>query len=681
MTKIKPILERTMIGGIVVVQTLFFPAFALANEEAQTCPSGNGTSKPTGSSSHTYSFNPESCLWENQYYTWNPVTKVKSPRYSQEYVYNPETNKMERTMWTYSAAKGKYISYVQVKPEPKPEEPKAESNTNPESGSNHVDELNSGSNTGGTQKSTIDTTGPYSENSIESDSELNAALDYYNGIGVTNNISSYAGSGDASVIGNTLGGNATSGDADAVANILNMLQSSWDPTNGSIATFNADIYDHTGDLLLDPSAIINTGPNSSNNIDKDKNANLDINIQNDGKIVNNLDLTAESGDANVEYNTIGGDAKTGDATATANIFNLINSMISPVSSFIGTINIFGDLDGDILLPTLLSSIINTGPGSENSINNDSDTDVDITSYDNKSIANNTNLVAESGDATVKENTHGGNATTGNAETNLNVFNMTGQEVLGDRGLLVFTNVLGYWDGYLFDGPKGANSILGTGPGSIQAINSDTNTDIDIDTASDSAIENNINLTARSGNANVTGNTKGGNATTGNATATANIVNLINSQLDFSDWFGVLFINVFGDWFGSLGRDTEAGNSKSVSSDSKTSQSSKKSKDKSKNSKKRTVNVDGFNDQYGSGNYESGVTNLEDDKIKESASKIKNKKSNDNGEIYAAAVSDMQVSSETNSNPLVSWTVIGVVIGMSLLGAERWIVLKGNKNRQ
>src|ERR1700761_3474282 len=66
------------------------------------------------------------------------------------------------------------------------------------------------------------------------------------------------------------------------------------------------------------------------------------------------------------------------------------------------------------------------------------------------------------------------------------------------------------------------------------------------------INNNVNVSAQSGNASVTGNTTGGNATSGDADASVNLLNLINDKLSLNGWFGMLFINVYGTWNGSFG---------------------------------------------------------------------------------------------------------------------------------
>jgi hypothetical protein len=94
-----------------------------------------------------------------------------------------------------------------------------------------------------------------------------------------------------------------------------------------------------------------------------------------------------------------------------------------------------------------------------------------------------------------------------------------------------------------------NGVTGNTTGGSQDITANNN----------SQIMNNVNVTANSGNASVTGNTNAGNATSGNTTASANILNVNMSNFSLSNWFGILFINVFGRWDGSFGVDTASGN--------------------------------------------------------------------------------------------------------------------------
>jgi hypothetical protein len=74
---------------------------------------------------------------------------------------------------------------------------------------------------------------------------------------------------------------------------------------------------------------------------------------------------------------------------------------------------------------------------------------------------------------------------------------------------------------------------------------------DINVSNNSVINNYINLTSLSGNAIVSHNRLAGNATSGDANATADIVNITGDQIDLSGWLGILIINVYGSWEGSL----------------------------------------------------------------------------------------------------------------------------------
>ena len=103
----------------------------------------------------------------------------------------------------------------------------------------------------------INNTGPNSTNNIGINNSSNGTFNLFFDSTISNTVNSSAPSGDASVLQNTNGGSALSGDADAVFNLLNLLQSSWDPT----LTFTANVNgNETGDLLLDPKQILNSGP-------------------------------------------------------------------------------------------------------------------------------------------------------------------------------------------------------------------------------------------------------------------------------------------------------------------------------------------------------------------------------------------------------------------------------------
>lgn len=491
---------------------------------ATTGPSSpTGPQAPTGASSSTYTFNKATGLWENDYYTWDPATGQTKPKTSQGYSYNPITGMWDTTEWYYSPEQGKYVPNTISSP------------TNP-----------------GPQNS-ITNTGPNSNNQINLGGTTNGTFDLFFDATISNKIGQMSASGDATVQNNTLGGSALTGDATTLLNLLNMIQSSWGQLGSDdIAMFMANIDgDVVGDLYVDPNGLAAASGTT----------NIDLSVQRDATIHNEIDVDVSSGNALVNNNTKGGNATSGNASAVVNLLNLINSAIKADKSFVGVLNINGNLDGDILLPPdMLQAIIaHTGPSSNNTINQNNNRTLDVTVADNKTIQNDINTDASSGNASVTGNTSGGDATTGQARSNVVLLNLTGKKVVAKNALLVFVNVLGTWTGLIFDAPAGTNAIAATGPNSNNTIDTNNNLDLEADITKNSVIDNDIDVSAHSGDATVSGNTSGGNAKSGDASIGVNVLNMIDSEFDISDWFGVLFINVFGNWQGSFGVNTEAGN--------------------------------------------------------------------------------------------------------------------------
>ena len=516
---------------------------APAPDPAPAPAPAQGPTSPTGADATTYTYNEATGLWENGLYTWDPKTKQTAPKQEQTYSFNPQTGRWDTTEWVYDAPSGKYV-------------PNAVSVATPPAGATITDQDSPNPSSPDSSSPTAKSASPFSGSSFASpsssskpsDQSKNTGLfDMFYNASISNTLTSLAQSGDATVALNTLAGSALSGSASAIATVINLLQSSWNLLADSFTTFTQNLFgDFFGDLTLDPGKIT---PNTAATAPQD----LTINADQNAAINNKITLEANSGNAAVTQNTTAGDATSGDATAIANLVNAINSSISTGKSFLGMLNIFGSLDGDILIPPELTQTLlaaNTlGSLDTSSIDNRSIL-ADFTN--NQSINNNVSLDATSGNAAVTNNTSAGSAKTGDTSTNLTVLNLTGRQVIGKDALLVFVNVLGQWVGMIVNAPTGSTSAaLGggiTGNESLTANVTDNQT-----------INNDISVGAHSGNATVDSNTTAGNATSGNAKAAVNLVNISGSQFALSDWFGILFINVFGKWHGSFGVDTDAGN--------------------------------------------------------------------------------------------------------------------------
>jgi hypothetical protein len=491
-----------------------------------TPPKSTGESKPTGSESSTYTFNEKTGQWENEHYSWDPVTKKSTSKTDTDYSYDPATGLWETKKWVYDPAKGQY-------------RPKKVFLNNEE----------------------MVSSGLASQAEIDQQVQNSTDIDINNNATVNNSQRSCSRSGDAEIYANTHAGNASSGSAYTLANILNMLGSSWGDLGKGVKTFTSDINgDVTGDIYINPNAI---GPNANASTNQSTNNNLDVNVSDNGSIKNDIKLCSHSGSSRVNSNTTAGDATTGNADAVANILNLINSSINSGDSFLGVLNINGNLDGDILLPdyldldNLLTS--NTGPNSNATSIDIENNELIADMLSNQSIDNNVDNKAKSGDATVEDNNSAGSAETGGSQTNVTIMNLTGREIIGDSSLLVFVNVLGTWVGFIVDAPTGSNTAaLGSGIDSNVSNYNEANNSAKINIEENKGITNNIEVASETGDAEVSENTVAGSAKTGKATASTNLLNMINSKLTLKNWFGILFINVFGSWHGSFGVDTERG---------------------------------------------------------------------------------------------------------------------------
>lgn len=555
-----------------------------------------GPNKPTGADTSTYKFNKDTGMWENDHYIWDPATGQSKPKKDPGYHYDPVTKTWGTDKWVYDAASGKYVDA------PEPINPQLAKllgliapvkSTDPSSLTDY-------------DHNSINGTGGNSKNSITNNHGNNGFFDLFSKNEVNNYYDLAALSGKAGVTGNTLAGNAQSGAVAAMANIVNLLNSLWNLTGGKLLLMFRNIFgDVNGDIRLDPDAlaaqagttggssslgasVTNTGPNSNNSISHNGNDNLTINASTKNSINNNYKINATSGDADVSRNTQAGNATSGAATILLNLINFINSSITSGQSFFAILNIFGNFNGDVLFPPgFIDSILNntssqelspssgsisgTGPNSNNTIQGNNTNNLAVNNNSSNAINNNINSNAQSGSANVSKNTQAGTATTGTAKTNLTLLNLTGQSIVGKNVILVFVNVLGKWVGLIMNAPAGTHTaVLGggasihantanTGPNSNNTISANDNNSTTLTSNVKNTINNNIDLNAKSGNANVSNNSIAGGATSGDANIASSVLNISFSDLALSNWFGILFINVFGNWFGSVGVDTPAGN--------------------------------------------------------------------------------------------------------------------------
>ncbi len=556
----RPVIPTRFTRFCLAVGTLSgLAALSLGGQAAwadSTCtPPANG---PSGPDTATFIYQCDGTYagdWTNSYYVYDPATSARTALYSPDYSYDCASGTWTKAEWDYSAASGSYVDNRVATTAP------ADQPTNCSAvGSNNATNASAGSGSTTTSPATSpDNPSPASSNTAGGTTAATAPPDPAVScvvpiavpdtsapapIGETssstmmnNNTCSTAKSGDATVKDNRHAGDATSGTATTEVSATNLVDSTTSTSGTGTLTFTKDVNGNVnGDLVLDPSAIgasnTSTNPNSS-----------DSNVNSNAAINNTITANAVSGDATVSGNGMGGNATSGNADTIVNLINMINSAIAAGQSFVGTINIYGNLNGNILIPQsvidqLLASNAAGGTGnSTSSLNN------------NESITNNVNANATSGAATVSDNNIGGNATSGDAKTNVTIMNLTGSSIVGKNVLLVFVNVLGQWVGMILNAPAGATSAeFG---GGITSATPSTGSGV-VEANANLSITNNVDASAASGDATVSNNWVGGNAKSGDASTAVNILNVENSELSLANWFGVLFINVFGTWNSNFG---------------------------------------------------------------------------------------------------------------------------------
>lgn len=341
----------------------------------------------------------------------------------------------------------------------------------------------------------------------------------------------------------------TTGEAVAYANVINLINTNITGSQLGIYFYN----NFGGDLSnLDLNQVWkNIQSNESGGVIKIQEGSItpDTNLvvisnKNMAMVNNQVTVVADTGG-----NTISGSSEnalilTGNATALANVINLVNANLVGTKFFIGVINLSANSLGDLVLPRP-DSVVN-----QNAPCNNCDGQ---TQSNNQAVLTSTiNTTANSG-ANISTGLSSGTMITGDANSYANNFTTANLDLVGGGQMFLSVNVLGQAGGKIYnwqspgsseewvDGQKFFSYIYG-GTGQANGGN-----DI-FQNINQATVNNNISVSANTG-----GNTTQGatisNMTTGRASAVANLTNLINLNMFGSNWFFGI-INIVGDWNGN-----------------------------------------------------------------------------------------------------------------------------------
>lgn len=434
-----------------------------------------------------------------------------------------------------------------------------------------------------TQGAIISDNNSGSASQIDSDSSVLTTTDQTNSATVKNDANLSAQTGDNTVRNNMNGDILIeTGDANTALTVVNQVNTNVDGVE--VVEFNV-VDDHMGDIILDfsgpcstdgcvtgnPLYVANTGNNSNsqNTIDI-TNATEDNSFQsNVADIENNIVLGSDTG-YNLASDNMKGDVlvDTGDASVSASVANFANNNFSG-NVYYGVVNLFGDLEGDIILPQMANTL--NGSGSNNFANYDSSVANTYVQENSANISNNLTATAETGDNNVRDNITGDNSIeTGEASVTASVMNVVNNNIIGGDWWVVFVNEAGNWIGKIIGGEDDANyagsagTEFGINPdGSINISNTGNNmgsmnnasvTDVvnNSTTQQNTAdITNNLDLTANTGHNIVKDNAQGdASIQTGDAQIIASVTNFINNNFVGGDVYFTV-VNVFGNWMGDF----------------------------------------------------------------------------------------------------------------------------------
>ncbi len=264
-------------------------------------------------------------------------------------------------------------------------------------------------------------------------------------------------------------------------------------------------------------------------------------INNTAAVSNQVTTTANTGS-----NTATGSGQviinTGNAYAVTSLMNTVNVTLIDSTIHVITLNIYGNLTGNILLP----NIANTPDSSASA-------KTDIATTNTASVTNTIISTTDTGNNSIVA-TDSATIKTGNATSVIQTTNVTNTTFWNAFFGNLFINLFGTWNGKFLGW---GNLSAHTGGQSFALMQSNAKNSLPCSECSlaehstnNATVTNSITSQANTGDNTIQGGN--GNISTGNAYSVVSITNFLNADfINSRGFFG--FINIFGDVRGDIGQ--------------------------------------------------------------------------------------------------------------------------------
>lgn len=336
----------------------------------------------------------------------------------------------------------------------------------------------------------------------------------------------------------------TTGNAVAQTDTVDEVNTNVVTDNGQTTTDNVE-GTYIGDInLLD---LFNNVLSQAKNLNA-QNASavgsITIDNNNNAQITNSVSATANTGNNSATVGN-GSSITTGDASATANVVNVANKNLVGNNWVFAIVNVFGKWIGDLIVP---GEGLLTVPGTDDS------GQLSVTNDNQANIENNVASDANTGGNEINSNGNSANISTGTATSASNVKNIINTNITKNNWFLLLINNMGSWVGEVMQGNSATGSYspvyaydFGTDGTCANCLTSGS---LDVNNRNTASITNNVSADGNTGNNEISGADGSASIKTGNASAWANVVNFVNTNIVGDNWlFGM--VNIMGTWHGNV----------------------------------------------------------------------------------------------------------------------------------